>query len=110
MPQIVDHIHTWVKWKKFFGELHFKCDHPECFLTAPKSKIVGKRTTCASCHVEEFTLTPRHLKMSRPRCINCSQSKEAKEKRELQGKLKDVLNLALEGDQNDERESSSTTE
>jgi hypothetical protein len=92
---IQDHIHIWIRWKPFAfdpKEMVFKCDDPDCEKTSQASKLKGKRSICAVCKQNELILTSRDLKMERPRCVNCSLTKEAQQKR----KLEDVLTGFLE--------------
>jgi len=87
----LDHIHEYVKFGVKFGELHYKCNHPDCFHTAPVSLIEGKRTMCAICHQKDFILTREDLRRAKPRCPDCSETREAVERRKLQAVLGEVL-------------------
>jgi hypothetical protein len=92
MPSVVNHVHTYVKLKKQKirgrigssdilrdGEKMFKCDDPECTHIAPYSQVVGKKSICAVCHKEEIILDWRALERTRPRCIMCANTKEARD-------------------------------
>ena len=82
MPKL-NHTHTLVRWKDRFGEMHYKCAHPDCTYAAARSFLIGKRSLCAVCLKMELILTIADLRMARPRCINCSETQEAKATREL---------------------------
>ena len=91
MPRILEHTHSYIRWKKNFGKMFYKCNHPDCYHAAPTDMIEGKRTLCPICHQKEFLLEKKHFKMVRPRCPDCSTTKEDVEKRELAKKVQDVL-------------------
>lgn len=93
--RIKDHIHIMVRWKKIINEMVFKCDDPDCEYTRTVSFLEGKRSICGVCKERELILTRDDLEMKRPRCSNCSQKREANEKRELEG----ILEGYLEGKQ-----------
>lgn len=86
-----DHIHSWVRWKKFFGEFSFKCAHPDCTKTAKRSFLKGKRSLCPLCKKETFILTLKDLNLRTPRCPACSNSNENKVKRALENVLGGIL-------------------
>lgn len=80
------HTHTYVRGKVQFGELHFRCAHPDCTHSARVSMVVGKRSICAVCGQNELILPdqPSILsKIAKPRCLECSQTKEARQRRQL---------------------------
>ena len=75
------HTHSFVFWKNNFGERTFRCIHPECYKILPVSLLIGKLNECCLCHQIKFTLTKEDLRRVKPRCENCSNTKEAKRKR-----------------------------
>lgn len=92
--RVKDHTHIWMRWKAFAfepDEYVFKCDDPDCEKTSQSSKLEGKRSICAVCKEQELILTNKDLKMERPRCTNCSNTKEAQQKRKLQNVLEQFL-------------------
>lgn len=91
---ILDHIHCFVRWKKNFGEMQWKCDSPDCYEVKPQSLIEGKRSICAICHENEIILTKEHLKRKRPRCEDCSRTQVALERRRIKSVLERLLNVA----------------
>lgn len=78
---VLQHVHTWVRWKKNFGAWQFKCADPDCDAVKDLSYLVGKRTKCSICFSTEFILTKVDLKRVRPRCLDCSETKDAIEHR-----------------------------
>lgn len=91
MSKVLDHTHTYVRWKKAFGEQQYKCDDPDCTSTAPRSLLLGKRSICAICRSKDLILDHKSLKLARPRCENCSNTQESRKKRELKEKVEAIL-------------------
>lgn len=69
-----DHIHTFVKYKKRPG--FFRCLHPDCTAIFDKEFLRGKRALC-SCG-RDFILTREDLRRATPKCMNCSDTKQAR--------------------------------
>lgn len=88
---ILNHTHEWIKWKRRFGELFFRCAHPDCSKITEQSLLVGKRSTCAVCHIKTLVLTKEDLKRATPRCLDCSNTAAAKQLRETKQKVASVL-------------------
>ena len=91
MPRVLDHVHSLVKYRKFFGEWHWKCDDPDCSFTCLAAFALGKRMVCAICHEKDIIVDKKQLKLSKLRCENCSNTKEAIEKRKLAETLATIL-------------------
>lgn len=89
-PNPQTHVHTWVKWKKNFGEMQYRCKDPDCFDIKPKSLLVGKKSLCTICR-QEMTLTLEDLRRANPRCINCSDTKAAKKHKEIEKAVDSVF-------------------
>jgi hypothetical protein len=85
MP-ILNHVHKYVRWKKRF----YRCTHADCTHYAERSFLIGKRAVCNLCG-ESFILSPEDLRRSKPRCINCSDTKEAKTRRALMDMLDSIV-------------------
>jgi hypothetical protein len=83
MPKSLNHIHTYIRWKQAFGEMHYRCDHPDCMHHAPVSLLRGKKSVCAVCKVKELILKSSDFKLARPRCEDCSETAEAVARREF---------------------------
>lgn len=79
MP-VANHIHTYVKYKSKPG--YFKCDAPDCTHWVDKELIVNKLSLCTLCG-SQFQLTRDDLRRSRPRCINCSNTKKSQAARKV---------------------------
>ena len=76
------HIHTYVRYKRNQWKRKdlYRCNDPYCNHYAERTFIVGKASLCTKCK-NEFILTMEDLKLAMPRCINCSNTKEAIERR-----------------------------
>jgi hypothetical protein len=91
MAQVKEHVHTYVRWQRKFGEMQYKCDDPDCLHFAPISLILGKRSMCSICHENEIILTRKDFRLARPRCVKCSQTKEAKNVRKVQELVENLI-------------------
>ena len=78
MPTLT-HVHTYIKYKPNKWNKHdlYRCDDPHCTHFDEKSAILGKATLCNQCGVE-FILTRESLRRIKPRCLKCSNTKEAR--------------------------------
>ena len=56
----------------------WKCNDQDCTFTASKALMLGKKSMCGVCTVREITLTPENMRRKVPRCINCSETVQAK--------------------------------
>jgi hypothetical protein len=81
MRKSLNHVHTYVRNRKIFGEQYFQCAHPDCYDLKAKKDLIGKRSMCAICGQTEIFLTADDLKRARPRCANCSNSKKPRNDR-----------------------------
>jgi DNA-directed RNA polymerase subunit RPC12/RpoP len=68
----------------------FKCNDPHCTHFAPKHAIVGKASRCTQCGTE-FVLTPEDLKRAEPRCVECSETKKAKNVKRIKDNVKELF-------------------
>lgn len=87
------HVHTYVRKGEGRKVKYYRCEHPKCTHYDHKDNIRGKETLCAICKKNKFILNSEHLKMARPRCLDCSQTSEAKNIRENKKILEETLNL-----------------
>lgn len=88
------HTCTWVKARRGesrsgFGAQIYKCEHPQCFSFRPRRDLIGKESLCTKCFAP-ILLNREMLRRSRPVCENCSQTQEAKEKRQIVATLKEI--------------------
>lgn len=85
-PDGTPHVHEYVRaLKPTTGKVDpkkFKCAHPDCTHFAYKYDLVGKRSICAVCHKAEIVLNYANLKLSNPRCFDCSDTKKARQMRQ----------------------------
>lgn len=88
----IDHTHIYVYYKIIGDEEHYKCDDPHCTHFAPVSLIVDKASICSLCRQRELILTKETLRRVRPRCIECSETKEAKTFRRNRDFMDNLLN------------------
>jgi|SRR5438132_2762023 len=76
------HIHSYVFYKiTRLGAYYYKCNSPNCFYTADKRLLLGKECMCPICNTHTLILTNEDLKRKVPRCLYCSNTKEARKKR-----------------------------
>jgi hypothetical protein len=93
MPSLIDHVHTYIRWKKFGEEYTFKCAHPDCSETRNQSYLWGKRGICAICGINEIIYTPDDLRRVKPRCADCSNAKIHRQRRKIKEKLASLLDF-----------------
>ncbi len=91
MPTL-NHTHTYIKYKKnpYKNRNLYKCNDPDCTHFADMGLIIGKRSLCPLCS-KDFILTTANLKLSRPRCVECSNTAAGREKR----RLKELVGILL---------------
>jgi hypothetical protein len=90
---ILKHVHQMqrVKGVKINGKPHlFKCADPHCSFREERLLLVDKASLCNSCRTE-FILTMEDLKRSKPLCLNCSQTVEAKAFRATRDAMKEMF-------------------
>jgi len=83
---VKDHIHIYTRRDKST----FRCNHPDCTHWIHRKDVKGKRSICSICLTNEIILTTKQLKLSFPRCMSCSNTKEAKTIKERQELLKEI--------------------
>jgi hypothetical protein len=91
MP-VINHIHSYVR----FSASQMKCADPYCSHLQTKERLLGKVSRCPICKTTDFILTRADLRLAKPRCINCSNTKEAREFKENRDKVKETLKNALD--------------
>lgn len=87
MPAI-HHVHTYVRLSRDRKTYH--CIDPHCYHVLPRDRLIGKASICTHCG-SEFNLTARQLELAKPRCLNCSGRREAREFRNAKGAMSNVL-------------------
>lgn len=93
-PNNIKHVHTYILWKRLDrkiemrdGEPMYKCNNPTCTHVAPYSMVVDKEAYCGKCGKVKIILTKENLRPRNnkgkfkliPTCLNCGNSKEARE-------------------------------
>ncbi len=79
------HVHTYERVRG--NKNKYRCIDAECFHSSMREYLVGKLALCPLCK-GEYTLSREHLyynSHSRPKCLNCSQTKRAKEFQKTKG-------------------------
>lgn len=84
----LDHIHTYARLNKKKGT--YQCVDPHCYRVLPRVRLIGKASLCNQCH-QEFTLTHRDLQLAKPKCLNCSDTKVAREFRRAKEVTESIL-------------------
>lgn len=93
MP-VLNHIHSYVR----FSATQMKCSDPYCSHLQTKDRLLGKVSRCPICHSVDFILTRADLRLAKPRCINCSNSKAAREFKENKEKIaNEIKNINFSG-------------
>lgn len=91
MPAI-KHTHIYVFYKVTeAGEELYKCDDPHCTHYASRKLIMGKASICSGCRQTEFILDWKILRRRRPKCLKCANTAEAKDYRNTQEIMAQIL-------------------
>jgi hypothetical protein len=99
MPKlpILDHTHSFVKVPELmFGQVHWKCILPGCFLVRKHLLMEGAESLCPDCKQESLILTPDMMRRKRPVCWRCSNRAKDIRRRELEQKRLQEEREALE--------------
>lgn len=91
MPAI-NHIHTYKRLILKSGRnspARYMCADPDCSHNTLADLLIGKSSLCNKCH-EKFVLTYEDLRRAKPLCINCSNTKEAREFRKRKEALESI--------------------
>lgn len=87
-PIVKEHKHTWVKHKQREG--YFRCTGATCYSIQPRDILIGKENACPFCG-KTFLLSREDLRRAKPRCQDCSQTKEAKTYQKAQEVMRNLL-------------------
>src|SRR5947207_914367 len=87
------HVHTFVRWRdnQWKRDL-YRCFDKHCHYFVERSFLEGKASLCTKCG-SEFTLSKEDLKRAKPMCVNCSNTREAKQIRAAR-RLVSTANIA----------------
>ena len=84
----LDHVHMYVQVRGEKGQ-RWRCNDPDCYHIVLRRVVEGKRSRCACGNT--FILDPQALKRVYPKCMECSNTAEARAHR--QGKSEGLLRL-----------------
>lgn len=100
---IAGHVHSYVRWKisrykdkLIKGERVFKCSDPDCSHYRVRSLVIGKNSLCPKCKKNIFVLTWQALQRAEPMCLDCSNTKEAKQYRKVKEVAANLLYRRVE--------------
>lgn len=96
MPAL-SHTHTYERIRGKKDSFH--CADPHCYHVIPKSRLRGKASLCTKCG-KEFILTAADLQRVQPRCMDCSETKEAKQLKAAVALSGNVLGFLVDSDNN----------
>lgn len=78
------HIHTYIRRtgnEKYPYQATFKCADAHCSHFDMAINVKGKASRCSVCGKNEIRMTYEQMRLARPRCDECSNSKDAKSRR-----------------------------
>jgi len=102
MAKVLDHVHTWMRSPR--DNQYYLCRDPHCSTKKHRKDLNGKASICNFCGAE-FVLTWTELDYAKPKCMNCSKSKEAQHFRELTAQIANVVTPRPNPDEVMEQES-----
>lgn len=77
---VLKHIHQYIRVKGMTkdGKLYlYRCAHPHCSHREERVYLEGKASLCNTCGAE-FKMTYEDTRKGKPQCLNCSQTKDAR--------------------------------
>ena len=83
----LNHIHTLNRKNKTTRQ----CADPHCYYTVPNEEIRGRASMCGICGIKEVIMTSIQMKLSKPRCEDCSNRKEFVVKRQIKRTLENLV-------------------
>lgn len=90
MP-VLRHVHTYERSK--LNKTVYRCTDPGCSHFARRELLIGKYALCGACGMK-FVLDEKQLENKVPRCLNCANTKEAHEYREVRSLLGEIIREA----------------
>jgi len=88
----------------FRREWRWKCQNPDCNAIWKRFQVKDKRSVCSVCHENTLILDNDALKRAKPRCTNCSMTRESIEKREAKRTVQGFVSQLLDIDKPETRE------
>lgn len=97
---VLKHTHSFIRhsdkdrkpYKDSSGDTIYKCGDPNCMFKVKRVDIIGKATMCPKCRCNEFTLTPEDLRRARPLCMDCRNTKEARQQQIVRAMVNNMVN------------------
>lgn len=99
-PDGTPHTHSYVRARKADLKpdfLRYRCDHPDCSHIELKANLYGKRSLCPKCRKTTFVLDSQSLKLSRPVCLACGQTKKARQVRGIANTFEEMFKSQEKG-------------
>lgn len=87
------HVHIWAasgSGAPGVNRDRYICLDPDCITAQKRADLVGKRSICTQCRKNEILLTHSDLRRAKPRCLECSDTKKAKDVRKVKEKLTEM--------------------
>lgn len=100
MPAL-NHVHTYERIPGKKDQFH--CTDPHCYHIISKSRLHKKASRCPSCG-QEFILTHEMLKRAVPKCLNCCDTKAAREHQAAGSLARNVLGFLSDAESMPRRE------
>lgn len=92
------HIHSYIRGRRAVSPTVtrkdpqlYVCSDPLCTHKMRRESLYGKLSLCPGCLRNTLILNSQNLKLSRPRCLDCSNTKEAKARRAIQAGLGEIF-------------------
>jgi hypothetical protein len=89
-------VHTFAKYKSGRPGKWWICLHPGCTLIREHPKVINKFTACTNCG-STFILTWKEALYSKPKCLNCANTKEGRNHRAAKSLMQNINALANGG-------------
>ncbi len=80
VPNATKHMHFYERLRTVKGKRSpfYKCMDPECPHYINANLLLGRRVLCSICKAGKLVVTSEDLKRKHFRCIDCSNTKEAR--------------------------------
>lgn len=91
---VLKHTHQYVRVKGMVRDgkpYMYRCAHPHCTHREERAFLEGRASICNTCGTE-FKLTYEDTRKSKPQCLNCSKTKEARNYRASKATIANLFN------------------
>jgi hypothetical protein len=68
-----------------------RCGDPHCDFICTNQFARGRASRCGVCGINELVMNARQMKLAKPRCESCSDTREARGRRDLGQRLESAL-------------------